>query len=137
MLAMLCVLCLGIVAQELTAGLGYEGTHVQNGNNDREAPRTLTSGSCKKLSWTFEDETGTLTISGTGDMSDCSGSDSSWSQFAEQVEHIEIQEGVSSININAFREYSNLRTVNITSNLTSIETYAFYGCGNLTSITLL
>ena len=102
----------------------------------KDSSRGGNSGTCGNLSWVFNDETSTLTISGQGVMSCCNSSYTPWSQFSEQTQNIEIKGGVSSIYQRAFFNFTSLKTVNITSNITSIGYGAFSICKNLISITI-
>ena len=160
-------LCVSTIAQDISGRVSYEVAQVENGirkeeNIERNTARTETRGTCgDNLSWLFNDENSTLVISGTGDMSRYTTCLSCpWSSFMEQIETVEIEEGVSSIGSYAFCNCSSLKTVNITSSIltsiggsafqicknltsitipssvTSIREYAFYGCESLTSITL-
>lgn len=133
-----------------------ENADIMGMNEEAElaTDQSETSGTCgANLRWEFAD--GTLTISGTGEM----GVDSipPWSQL--NVKTAIIQEGVTSIGFNAFRECSKLTSVKIPSSvkiiggqafshcnslinimlpdsITTIERAAFWGCTSLTSITL-
>ena len=135
--ALIIVLTVSAIAQELKISFPFEGTHAQRKHLLKTPRDDENSGTCgDNLSWVFNDETSTLTISGQGNMSCCNSSYTPWSQFSNQVKNIEIQEGVSSIGEYAFNDFTNLKTVNITSNLTSIGLAAFSDCKNLTSITI-
>ena len=58
---------------------------------------TYTGGCGTNVTWTFNDSTGLLTISGTGAMSS-----SGYSKYAKQVKRLVIEEGVTSIHNGAF-----------------------------------
>lgn len=89
-----------------------------------------TSGTCgKNLTWSFDESTGTLTISGTGAMTS-----SPWSNFKDQIIHINIEEGVTSIRDNAFGNCGRLLDVHLPETLRSIGGYAFSKCEKLSSI---
>ena len=87
------------------------------------------------LSWTFDETTKTVTISGYGRMD--SKSQIPWRQypFNEVVEHAVIEEGVTSVDEEAFRDCVNLQSVSFPDSLQEIGRYAFYGC-NLRSIVI-
>ena len=127
----------GSFAKELHIGVSFEVTHPPTEHEEEsKTARDENSGKCGGLSWSFEGETSTLTISGRGVMSCCNASYVPWSQFLNQVQNIVIQESVSSIGQYAFNNCTSLKTVNITSNITSIGYGAFRDCKNLTSINI-
>jgi len=90
------------------------------------------------LSWSLED--GTLTISGTGAMPDYfyNGSDitTPWNSYQNSITTVVIEDGVTSIGINAFSSCSSLTSVTIPNSVTSIGDSAFCGCTSLTSVTI-
>ena len=87
------------------------------------------SGKCgDNVFWTLDD-TGTLRITGSGDITS-HGWDSS------KVQSVEIGSGVTSIGSNAFFGCTNLRSIIIPDSVTSINDHAFQNCSNLTSITI-
>jgi len=86
------------------------------------------------LNWTFDVDTGTLTISGTGDMID-----SIWSpfkDFSDNVLKAVIEEGVTSIGENAFNYCESLTTADISDSVITISDNAFLGCKSLTSVVI-
>ena len=101
---------------------------------------TPTSGTCgENLTWSFDVATGTLTISGTGDMYDYEVDFggfvlSPFADFEDEVKHIVISDGVTDIGDNAFSSFSNLENVTFGSDVTKIGTCAFYYCTSLTSV---
>lgn len=84
------------------------------------------SGTCgENLTWTLDSE-GTLTISGTGDMTDYTYSTNTpWNDSRSRIKNIIIEEGVTTIGKRAFLNGKNLKTVRIPSTLKSIESFAF------------
>ena len=94
------------------------------------------SGSCgDNLTWTLT-ESGTLTISGTGNMS----THYYWrgwvDNYVPRVKKVVINRGVNSIADSAFENFDNLTSVSIPSGVTSIGKEAFYDCDNLSSISV-
>ena len=85
------------------------------------------------LNWRLDNE-GTLTITGTGRMTD-KDSPSMWENNTSIIRVI-IDDGVTSIANYAFRNCSNLISVLISDSVTSIYSAAFYGCSSLSSISL-
>lgn len=102
-----------------------------------DAPKSGTCG--ENLTWTLDD-TGVLTISGTGDMynygAPAGGAviDAPWKAYADDVNSIVIENGVTSIGSSTFN-CSNAKSVSIPDSVTSIGESAFYNCG-LTEINI-
>ena len=81
--------------------------------------------------------TGTLTISGTGRMTNfTSDSPAPWADQADQITNVEVEGTVTSIGAVAFKGCTNLTTVNIADGVEYIEAGAFNGCTALTDITI-
>lgn len=98
-----------------------------------------TSGTCgENLTWTLED--GTLTISGTGAMSDYSTSSghtsAPWGDYCETITSAVIENGVTSIGDYAFTKCENLKSVTIPNSVKTIGYGAFAVCPNLEIITI-
>ena len=93
------------------------------------------SGTCgENVTWTLDDE-GTLTISGTGAMSDyAEDSAAPWDSHRSQIKQVTILAGVTSIGEGAFAGCSSLTSTDIPASVTSIGAGAFYSCSSLTSI---
>ena len=95
-------------------------------------------GSCgDNLTWSFDSETGHLTISGTGDMrftyyeGYCL---PEWDDYRYSIKTVEIQEGVLNIADSAFSGCSQLRSVTMGDSVTSIGSRAFYNCQTLSEV---
>jgi len=76
---------------------------------------------------------GTLVISGTGDTQD---NNSTWGDSANQILHVTIENGVTSIGSGLFANCSSLESVSIPNSVTSIGDNAFFFCTALTSVTI-
>ncbi|MBQ6502159.1 MAG: leucine-rich repeat protein [Mogibacterium sp.] len=89
------------------------------------------------LTWKV-DTTGTLTISGTGKMSNYYENSAPWSKDStkRKITSIVIEEGVTSIGNYAFYKATNATSISIPSTVTTIGTGAFYGCWKLLAITI-
>ncbi len=97
---------------------------------------TLASGTWGDLTWVL-DETGTLTISGEGDMNGFTyNSTDAWRGNKEDIQSVVIQPGVTGIGERAFYNCSGLTSVTIPASVTSIGSYAFQNCSGLTSVTI-
>ena len=95
------------------------------------------SGSCgENVTWTLTAD-GTLTISGTGAMTDYTyDSRSPWYSCRAYIKRVVMQQGVTSIGDHAFWDCSGLTSVTIPDGVTSIGDSAFSGCTALTSVTI-
>ncbi len=99
------------------------------------------SGTCgDNLTWTFDGEMGTLTISGTGDMYEYYNSSSSdnrpWGNYEDNIKKVVINSGVTIIGEYAFNSCNNLISVTIPNSVTTIGNSAFAWCNKLTSVTI-
>ena len=94
------------------------------------------SGSCgENVTYTYVSSTGTLTISGTGDMNNYRYlSDRPWDYLKGNIKKVVINNGVTSIGQQAFSGCTALTSVTIGNGVTSIGENAFNGCTGLTSI---
>lgn len=94
-----------------------------------------TSGTCgDNLNWSYNETTKTLTITGSGAMTDyAAAADRPWHTFRADVESIVVPDGLTNIGAYAFQ---GCKMVNFTipESVTSIGKYAFYYCTALTAI---
>ena len=107
---------------------------------DGELP---TSGTCgakgneKNVHWTLDSD-GTLTISGSGAMADYdSYYNQPWAGQRDNIKHLVVENGVTSIGNNAFRYCTNLIDADMSKalSLSSIST-SFWGCTGLKNVVL-
>ncbi len=93
---------------------------------------TADSGTCgENLEWSF-DGTGTLTITGTGEMADYSlDNPCPWSGYRSEITTVVLGDGVTSIGNEAFQECTSLTGIHFPDNLTRIGHHAFYYCTNM------
>ena len=98
---------------------------------------TVASGTCgTDLTWVLDDE-GTLTISGTGAMTNWSSyRNMPWYSYRLSINTVVISDGVTTIGQYAFYSCTGLKTMTIPNSVTSISASAFEGCSGLTSITI-
>ena len=92
---------------------------------DSTESKAETSGPCgatkaDTLGWSFDENTGVLTISGAGDMADYSSKTgvAPWKVFANKITEIQIGEQVTGIGTEAFNGLENLTKVNIPASIT-------------------
>ncbi len=135
LLIVLCMLCGMLVLGTMTASA------------------TETSGLCgENITWVFDSETGTLTISGTGLMSyplptppdfeedpfyfDDVTPAAPWAPIRDSIEKIVVSEGIENLYEKAFTGCYNVTEVSLPSTLRWIGEKAFYGCFELRSLTI-
>ena len=95
------------------------------------------SGSCgKDAIYTFEESTGTLTISGTGDMESYYFDNAPWSSYRVKIKKVIIEDGITNIGQYSFYKCSALSTVTIPNSVTTIGYETFRSCNRLTSVTI-
>jgi len=102
-------------------------------NNERSndvEPREIYLGKCNDdealCSWTLDNTTGRLTISGTGDMTS-----HGWISYKSFIGTVTINDGIKSIGESAFSWCTELTSINIPNSVTSIGDGAFKNCPNL------
>ncbi len=87
------------------------------------------SGSCgPNATWTLDDS-GKLTISGSGEMTS-----NPWSNYKDSIKSIVIGNGITNIISEAFQECSNLKNADIPSSVKTIGNSAFQNCTSLSSV---
>ncbi|MBQ9921318.1 MAG: leucine-rich repeat protein [Clostridia bacterium] len=96
------------------------------------------SGVCGvNLTWTFDEDSGTLTFSGTGKMHDwVSNQNVPWYSIRGSIKSVVIPDGVTSIGETAFFECDGLTSIDIPDSVTHIGGWAFRGCDGLKKITI-
>ncbi len=88
------------------------------------------SGTTGDCTWSFDESTGTLTISGNGEMD----GNVSWCDYLSVIKTVVIEDGVTTIGDFAFFSCSSLKSVTIPDGVISIGDRAFEACSSLTSI---
>lgn len=105
-----------------------------------------TSGDCSaddgssSVTWSYDANTTTLTISGTGAMADYGTTTSArapWYSQRGTVTKITVSEGVTRIGVFAFNSYAKLTSVSLPTTLESIGDSAFISCTSLTDTNFL
>jgi len=99
----------------------------------------LQSGTWKNLTWTFDETTGELRISGEGAMAAFEGQTEgepplAWHAYKDSVRSVTIEEGVTSIGKSAFYAFRELTSATIADSVTSIDDCAFESCLSMTGV---
>ena len=103
---------------------------------------TAYSGTCgDNLTWSLETTSMTLTIQGTGAMSDFSSGGSPWDEHGEYIARVIFKEGVTSIGKYAFFNnnngtYPHLTSIKFSDTIETIEIMAFSGSSGITELIL-
>ncbi|MBQ9359473.1 MAG: leucine-rich repeat protein [Lachnospiraceae bacterium] len=100
----------------------------------------VASGVCgENATWTLDDE-GTLTISGSGDISDFEfdnvDAKTPWWENRADITKLVIEDGITSIGAASFWGFSNLTSVDIADSVTSIGNLSFQNCDLLENVEL-
>lgn len=98
---------------------------------------SVKSGICgDNLNWIFDEESRTLTLSGTGSMCDYSTENSApWSAYSANIRQIVLPEELTGIGSYAFANCTALASVTLPGESIHLRTGAFSGCTNLKEIT--
>ena len=93
---------------------------------DQDEEEVSSSGECgDSATWSYDEETKTLTVSGTGDMYEYRDL-TPWDSITFDIEHVVIEEGITSVGFEAFGWCKNLKTVSFPDSLEVIDSYSFY-----------
>jgi hypothetical protein len=95
----------------------------------------IDSGITGNCTWVLSDD-GTITIGGTGTMSDHENGEPPWLRYSASITAAVIEDGVTSIGNGAFEDCIRLASVTLPDGITSIGMEAFEGCIALVSVTL-
>lgn len=101
------------------------------------AEETATSGTCgENLTWAFDNATGTLTISGKGEMEDYDYNNRPWEEYKYEVTSVVINSGVTTVGDNAFSNCYQITNIHIPDSITAIGDYSFKECTQISNITI-
>ena len=99
-----------------------------------------TSGSCgEKASFTFDEATGTLTISGKGAMDNYNESDGGrppWHPYKDKIKTVIIEDGIAKIGTYTFVNCTSMVSVSLGDSVTRLSAFAFYHCDSLITLDL-
>jgi hypothetical protein len=101
------------------------------------AETLATSGACgENLTWNFNEEAGILTISGTGAMTSYDYTNCPWKNYRNSIQTVIIENGVTTIGSYAFYNCPNLSNIEIPESITTIGNSAFRKCVHLTEVVI-
>ena len=89
------------------------------------------------ITWNFDESTGTLTLSGSGEMYNLSpGEGAEWHAYYDKVKRIVINKGISSIGTNAFYGLDQAESIDIPDSVKTIYPGALQGCDGIRELHL-
>lgn len=86
------------------------------------------------IEWIFDGET--LVVSGSGELSSVYTSTADWKNMQDKCVNVFVEGDVTIIGKNAFKDFSAVKKLEVTSPLITVDEYAFSGCTALEEITL-
>ena len=121
------------------------GEHYEDSYTDPTGIHSFADGACKycgmiggscgeDLWWCFEKKTGTLTISGTGEMDEPRYAP--WDSYRDDIKIVIVEDGVTTIGKYAFFNCENLTSITIPDSVNYIGEYAFNRCSSLTDLVI-
>ena len=124
-------LCL-LLALTLLLGLAVAVSATETGE-------PVHSGTCgKNAVWSFDAETGTLTISGTGSTTDYAyhfvSSQAPWTPLSGQLTKVVVEDGITRLGNHSFTECTNLVEVVLPDSITELGSDVFNNCRSLAGV---
>ena len=86
------------------------------------------------IEWTFDGEN--LIVSGSGELSSAYTSTEEWKNMQDKCVNVLVEGDIKIIGKNAFKDFTAIKKLEVTSPLITVDEYAFYGCTALEEITL-
>lgn len=87
------------------------------------------------MSWTLDETTGTLTLSGEGILGSLPWTSiigTAYPEYSDAVKHVVLEKGITGIGDGVFSEMQSILTVTLPEGLTSIGSFAFTRCKSMT-----
>ncbi|MGM9562632.1 MAG: leucine-rich repeat protein, partial [Faecousia sp.] len=101
------------------------------------ATRSVSNGTCgNELTWALDTDSGVLTISGSGAMSDFNSQSAPWYSKRSNIQSVIVEEGVTTLGVYAFQYCTALTSISLPTSLQQINTLCFQECTALSEITL-
>lgn len=115
---------------DASAWSGFSGTV-----NVSFAGDLIGSDAPSRLLWSYDEDTKTITFSGTGDMKSLGfSSDYPWNDYRSDITNVVLGEGMTSIGMFAFYGCNSLTSVDIPASMTSLEGFTFAYCASLATV---
>ncbi|MBE6801653.1 MAG: leucine-rich repeat domain-containing protein [Ruminococcaceae bacterium] len=86
------------------------------------------------IEWSFDGEN--LVVSGSGELSSTYTSTEEWKNMQDKCVNVLIEGEIKIVGKNAFKDFTAIKKLEVTSPLITVDEYAFYGCTALEEITL-
>ena len=116
---------------------GMEAEDGNEGTGQREvSSKDISENKDGSVTWTYDSETQTVTISGSGNTADYASKNYPGLDYADQIVTLKVEAGVTGLGKNLLRATTNLKNVSLPNTLLSIGENAFRGCSQLESITI-
>ena len=104
--------------------------------DEPSAQSDLPGGSCDySLTWTFDEASGVLAISGSGRMKNYS-SGYPWKQYVPYIQQVTVSEGIRQLGEYAFEDCVKLTSVSLPSTLETWDSTVFDGCTSLAEVNI-
>lgn len=101
------------------------------------ADDVIQSGTWGSISWTLNETTGELVISGEGDIESLRDqNDAAWVPYKNNIKTVTIEDGVTGIGFYAFANCDNLSSVTIPESVTTIRAWSFKECQSLREVVI-
>lgn len=101
---------------------------------DAQAAERWEDGWNPEITYEFDAATGTITLTGTGEITTNKSHYKPWGNYAKNVKKVVIGEGITGIGAYTFSSLQNLTEVVLPQSLTTIRSCAFQNCNSLSSI---